>query len=371
MERQVGPRLYRRGPGAISALAECSGIRQKRCLVVGGTKALACAGGLVQAALADAGALALETVWYGGECDERCVQALVRQITDRRSELVVGVGGGKALDTAKLSAARSGCPVVTVPTIAATCAAWTPVSALYTDDGEYLDLVPAAAPMLVAVDTDVIGRAPHRYLVSGVGDTLAKRYELEASTRAAGPDERAAVAGALALGRACFDVLAELGQRAVAEAAASICDGFALGAVVDAVIMLAGTVSELGGEAGRTAAAHAIYSGLSYIPQSHSRCHGELVAFGILAQLCLEERCDGEIEEFLAVAHRTGLPITLAGCNLAQVLDSALWRAAELSAELRDMGNMPMPVTADMVRRALMTADQRGRAYLERRQPCA
>ena len=71
-----------------------------------------------------------------------------------------------------------------MPTIAATCAAWTPLSAIYDDNGEYLEFSrKAALPHAVIVDTEIIARAPVRYLVSGLGDTLAKWYELAASTR--------------------------------------------------------------------------------------------------------------------------------------------------------------------------------------------
>jgi glycerol dehydrogenase len=365
LERQVGPRLYSRGSGAIAALAKCSSIYGKQCLVIGGKTALARAGVLVTAALTDAGATATETVWYGGECSEDCVNALLLRVTQSQIKLLVGVGGGKALDTAKLVASRTKIPVLTVPTIAATCAAWTPVSALYTAAGEYIDLVPSVAPLLVAADTGVIGRAPLRYLVSGIGDTLAKRYELEASTAAAGPSDAAAVAGALALGRACFQVLADSGRQAIAEVSQGNCDGIALGNVVEAVIMLAGTVSELGGDAGRTAAAHAIYSGLSYLPESHVKCHGELVAFGILAQLCLEGRADVYVKEYLKVSHDAGLPMTLAECGLGELGEDALWRAAEISVQIRDMDNMPIRVTAEMVYRAIKDADRHGQAYLD------
>jgi hypothetical protein len=52
---------------------------------------------------------------------------------------VIGVGGGALLDSAKVLARRLGVPLVAIPTIAATCAAWTPLSVWYSDAGQALN----------------------------------------------------------------------------------------------------------------------------------------------------------------------------------------------------------------------------------------
>lgn len=45
--------------------------------------------------------------------------------------MIFGMGGGKALDTAKGAGYEAGLPVFTFPTIAATCAATTALSVVY------------------------------------------------------------------------------------------------------------------------------------------------------------------------------------------------------------------------------------------------
>lgn len=110
------------------------------------------------------------------------VEKLVEMCREYMPDFIIGAGGGKALDTAKYAAEICGIPVITIPTIAATCAAASNQIIVYSDDGEYLENVyPKTNPPLVIVDPEVILRAPKKYLISGIYDSLAKWYEGSAS----------------------------------------------------------------------------------------------------------------------------------------------------------------------------------------------
>ncbi|VTN14910.1 Glycerol dehydrogenase [Raoultella terrigena] len=76
-------------------------------------------------------------ILFKGHCSESDVVRLVHEAGEDRS-VVIGVGGGALLDTAKAVARRLALPVVAIPTIAATCAAWTPLSVWYNDAGQAL-----------------------------------------------------------------------------------------------------------------------------------------------------------------------------------------------------------------------------------------
>ena len=82
--------------------------------------------------------------------------------------------------------------------------------------------------------------------------------------------------------------------------------------VVDATVLLAGLIGGIGGAQCRTVAAHAIHNGLTHLSASHGTLHGEKVAYGILAQLRLEEMLQGnqlaatarqQLLKFLSLIH--------------------------------------------------------------------
>jgi glycerol dehydrogenase len=267
------------------------------------------------------------------------------------------------LDTAKVVAYRTGLPVVTIPTIASTCAAWTPISIMYTDGGEYINICyEAANPALVLVEPQIIAEAPVRYLTAGIGDTLAKWYEFEIAAR---PKEKdvPTVTG-LTVAKLCSDILFQYG----AAAKAAVCEkrvDFALNQVIDANIMLGGMISGLGGIDLRTAAAHAIYSGLTIIPQLHNMYHGEVVAYGILCQCALDNQTYEQIRPVLELFQTVDLPISLAQMGILDLEQKVLNEAAKMAVEIEDMKNVPFPVYADQVFEAILTVDSWGRRFME------
>lgn len=129
----TGPANYFSHPGSLSRLNDFFTAEQlSRAVWVYGERAIDAARPYLPEAfhLADA-----RHLLFTGHCSETDVTQLAKESGENRS-VVIGVGGGTLLDTAKALARRLGLPFVGIPTIAATCAAWTPLSVWYNDAGQ-------------------------------------------------------------------------------------------------------------------------------------------------------------------------------------------------------------------------------------------
>ncbi|MGE5707646.1 MAG: iron-containing alcohol dehydrogenase, partial [Bacteroidota bacterium] len=240
---------------------------------------------------------------YGADS---CQETLDR-LTSSPCDAVVGLGGGKALDTAKMVAHRLSVPCITVPTSPATCAAWSALSNLYSEEGTWLETIVHPAPQALVLDYALAGRVPPRLLASGMADALAKWYEGRSTKN---PD--AMTRAALGIAQQLKETILEVGIRACKQVSPEQDpEGIVLEAI-DASIRLPGLVGGIGGEKCRSVAAHALANALTAFDGHKASLHGEKVGFGILVQLLLEGAPASEVWEVAEFFHRIGVPLTLA-----------------------------------------------------------
>lgn len=286
----------------------------------------------------------VEIADYGADCYDASLEAMQQRAIEAQADFVIGMGGGKALDAAKLVAYRCQLPIATIPTSAATCAAWTALSNVYSEQGAFLyDVGLDRCPDLLLLDYDLIATAPISTLVAGIGDALAKWYEASISS---GQSEQTIVIAAVQQARVLRDLLFQKSAEAIA------CPGGAAWReVVDASVLLAGVIGGLGGAQCRTVAAHAVHNGLTHIDPDHRTIHGEKVAYGILVQLRLEELIQGSQlaatarQQLLGFYAELGLPCSLEDLNLSDRSLADLQRAAELAcAEGSDIHHLPFTI---------------------------
>lgn len=310
-----------------------------------------------------AATIPLTVVEFGGECCRSEIERCTQEARRTHASCIVGVGGGKALDTARAVADVLDLPVVCCPTIAASDAPCSALSVVYTAEGVFEQcLFYRRHPALVLVDTSVIARAPVRYLIAGMGDALATWFEAETVQRAAQPNVLGGggTLAAMAIARLCYQTLLQDGQAAVAAARVGAVTP-ALERIIETNILLSG----LGFESGGLAVAHALHNGLTAIPETHRCLHGEKVAFGTLVQLVLEGRDRAEIEEVIRFCAAVGLPLTLQALGIETLSPEQARRIAERTlAPGESSHHEPFELTWMAVKDALLAADALGREWI-------
>jgi glycerol dehydrogenase len=297
---------------------------------------------------------------FGGECSDEEIERLTALVKAEKTEVIIGVGGGKALDTAKAVAYTAHLPVIIVPTIASTDAPCSALSVIYTPHGVFKRyLVLPHNPNVVLVDTQIIAEAPVRFLAAGIGDALSTWFEADACERSFASNMTGDVGSmtAYALSRFCYETLLEYGVAAKISCEAKVVTP-ALEHIVEANTLLSG----LGFESGGLASCHAIHNGLTALEQTHAYWHGEKVTIGVLASLFLTDKPADLIDEVYTLCESVGLPTTLGEIGLGEVSDEELMVVAKAAcAEGETIHHEPMPVTPEMVFAALKAADAEGR----------
>jgi glycerol dehydrogenase len=295
---------------------------------------------------------------FNRECTEAEIDRLTELARAAEAEVVVGIGGGKLLDTAKAVAYYLDVPVVIVPTIASTDAPCSALSVIYTPEGVVKSgLVFPRNPDLVLVDTTIIAQAPVRLLVAGMGDALSTWFEADTCQRTYSGNMTGDVGSftAFALARLCYDTLLEYGVAALTACQKGVVTQ-ALERIVEANTLLSG----VGFESGGLATAHALHDGFTRQKRTHGHWHGEKVAFGVLVSLFLTDKPPRIVDEVYGFCESVGLPTTLAAVGLEDPTEEELRQVAEASCAVRSIHHEPIPVTPESVYAALVAADAEG-----------
>ncbi|MEO0352628.1 MAG: iron-containing alcohol dehydrogenase family protein [Cyanobacteria bacterium P01_A01_bin.15] len=348
----VAPSQVVRGSGILSQCGALIARLGQRPLLVGGDRTLRTATPFLEPML---DSLSVAKASYRTDCCEPALTQLHQALQGHRADVIVGVGGGKALDAAKLLAHQAQLPIVTVPTSAATCAAWTALSNVYSERGAFrYDVGLPTCPELLLLDYDLVATAPQRTLVAGIGDAIAKWYEASVSS---GHSSQTLIIGAVQQARVLRDILFQKSATALKNPG-----GDDWREVVDASVLMAGVIGGMGGAQCRTVAAHAIHNGLTQIPASHGMLHGEKVAYGILVQLRLEEMESGSTlaatarQQLLAFYTQIGLPMTLGDLGLGDMSLTDLHQAAKFACQPNsDIHHLPFEVSPQQVMAAMVS----------------
>lgn len=355
---------YVQAPGLIERAADyLAPLKIKHCAILCTPRSQKGEGARLLAALDKAGIDARVTT-FGGECSFQEIEARTAELREQEPfDALIALGGGKTLDAGKCIAERLEVPVVIMPTLASNDAPCSALSVIYTPEGatETYEVF-AQNPALVMVDTEIVAKAPVRFLVAGMGDAMSTWYEARAChTNPAGMTpygDRPTLAG-VALSETCANILYAHGVDALQAVTAGQLNE-AVEHVVEANTLLSGAGFECTGVAG----AHALAQALTLLPEvDHNYLHGEMVAIGTLTQLMLEKDL-AEAERCARLFAQVGLPVNFAQLGMSLVDEAAVNTVIEATLAFPFIGNMPFEVNATNLRQAFADVERLGNQLL-------
>ncbi len=266
------------------------------------------------------------------DCCYEDLERIRSTILKNNCDSIIAIGGGKVLDAGKFLADSLSIPVITVPLSASTCAGWTALSNIYSNNGQFIkDIELKSCPEILVLDHEFIKTAPKRTLASGIADALAKWYE---SSLTSSKVEDGLVQQAIQISRVLRDQLLIDGESAYQSQSVHNVDWCN---VVEGCSITAGLIGGIGGQKCRTAAAHALHNAITQIVSSNKPLHGEIVGVGILLQLRLEETKNNNklanqtINQLLVLMEKLNLPTTISQLGIDVFENNNLQKIAEFT----------------------------------------
>ena len=283
------------GPNCYKEVYEIVRPYGKKVAVIGGHTALSVAMPKLKAALEGTDLELTDPIWFGGEASYENAAMLEAMDEVKNADVIFGVGGGRAMDTAKCAAGHLNKPIFAFPTLASNCASCTTLCVMYYPDGAMRDLYyPKRCAIHTFMDSEIIANSPAEYVWAGIGDSLAKEFESEFAARndlAAFKIQHAPLMGT-AIAKCCTSAFLHYGEKAMEQIRNHV-DGYELQQVTLGIVITAGMVSNLTVETVKNeyfyndSIAHGFYYGCTVCPGAHKHLHGELVSMGILVLLTL------------------------------------------------------------------------------------
>ena len=302
--------------GALNELGTEIAALGRHPLVLCGERAYQAVGAVIQEQLQQ-NHFSFQIERYPDACSEESAQHFAHIIAEHHFDMIIGAGGGRILDLVKIIADIANVPVVTIPTISATCAAYTPLSVVYTPEGRCKGTWYFKREVsLVVCDLDILCAQPPRYLAAGMIDAIAKHVEIKHHLHALPPDAQD-VYLAKQLAQTIYEDLFAFGASSMADLHSDV----AIRCIFHCIITT-GMVSGIARGMYQAAMAHAFYEVIRTLFPRDSKpwLHGEIVGVG----LRLQELYAGNLPEAAQLTdhmRELGMPLSLGNLSLPAAAD--------------------------------------------------
>lgn len=240
---------------------------------------------------------------FKGNCTFEEISRLTNVL--KEYDVIIAFGGGQLLDTAKCVADNLGIGLINVPTVPSNCACATTKSIVYSEKHEMIESVRHYRSVdLVLVEPQLLKKAPYKYILSGIGDTLAKFYEIRHRLKIRESD--------LVSRQISFDFINICKKEILKITNIENLEGKELQNFLDTILLVAASVDGFADQDGRSVGAHTFYNAYVYTKKNYIKTHGEIVGVGILFQLLLEgEKANDSLRELQLYYKKIGLAKSL------------------------------------------------------------
>jgi glycerol-1-phosphate dehydrogenase [NAD(P)+] len=202
------------------------------------------------------------------------VDTLREEIGDKLPDFVIGLGGGRSVDIAKMTAFQIDRPFLSVPTSASHDGVSSPFVSIRGTNKPHS--IKANTPLGVVADTRLMLEAPSRLLAGGCGDLVAKITAVKDWELAR--DERGEYFGSYAANLACMSATIIIDESEKLNCKSH----FSIRTIVEALIS-AGVAACIAGSSRPCSGAEHLFShAVEYVAGSNIGLHGERVGIGTI-----------------------------------------------------------------------------------------
>ena len=295
---------------------------------------------------------------YGEKSTFENIDLLKEKKAVMEADMIFAVGGGKSLDTAKVLAHTINKPIFTFPTLASNCAAVTALSVVYNSDGSFKKMFSEKRPPLhTFINTDIILNSPENYFRAGIGNAVSKQYEALFSTRNENLNYKNFL-GIEIIKNCSNDILKHYSEAINDFKNKKVTD--ILNRVILHIIYTTGLTSVMAKDDYHTSLAHGMHNGLTKVKRIGEKLlHGELVSYGILLLLTMDEQYEAR-EDIFKFNKSISLPTCLKdiGISKASLEDEDLNRALEAVLCEKDLNISPYKVDKEMILKAIIDLEE-------------
>ena len=342
------------GTDAYEAVPDICGDYGRTAVIIGGNKSRAAAEPLIRK-VCEGHIEILGSFLYGDDATFENAEALTKIPEVQKADMIFAVGGGRATDTTKWASHLLHKPLFTFPTLASNCASVTAVCIMYNPDHSFrCSIYRERNAYHTFINTEIIAHSPRDYFWAGLGDALAKQYEVPFSARGLDLDwvQETGVANA----QNVKNGILKYGKKAL-EAVDRQEVNDSLEPAILSIIVAPGMASVCIEDDLDSCLAHAIYNSHTNTPHKGNHLHGAVVNYGLQVMLQL----DGQYEErdkIRSFAKSINLPHCLFDIGIDPAHPDELVKNC---LHTKDMRVKPYDITFDMVYKAMMDIEELNR----------